>query len=236
MNTIIKKWIKKPVVITAIVVIVVIVAGYFYFTGSEEPTYEFSVAERADVIQEVSVTGRVKPAEAADLAFEKAGKVANIYVKVGDKIAAGQLLVNLDNADTAAQLTQAEAELKTQKAKLDELRAGVRQEEIKVQEVKVANAKTDLEETKKNLIDKLQDAYTKSDDAVRNKVDQLFKSPVMPLPQINFSIIDSQSETDIEWQRLVIDNVLDLWKQSLNQLSLTGDLSSYINNAKNNLN
>ncbi len=231
-----KNFIKKPVVIATIAVAALIIAGYFYFGGSKKPTYEFSVAKRADIIQEVSVTGRVKPAEAVDLAFEKAGKVANIYVKVGDKITAGQLLVNLDNADITAQLTQVEAELKTQKAKLDELKAGVRQEEIKVQEVKVANAKTDLEEAKKNLIDKLQDAYTKSDDAVRNKVDQLFKSPVMPLPQVNFSITDSQLETDIEWQRLVIDNVLNLWKQSLNQLTVTSDLSSYVNDAKNNLN
>ncbi len=231
-----KKWIKKPIVILLVVVIAIFVAGYFYFSGSKKPDYEFTIAKRADIIQEVSVTGRVKPAEAVDLAFEKAGKVVNIYVKVGDKITAGQLLVNLDNTDIAAQLTQAEAELKTQKAKLDELRAGTREEEVMVQEVKVANAKADLEEAKKNLIDKLQDAYTKSDDAIRNKVDQLFKSPVMPLPQVNFSITDSQLKTDIEWQRLVIDNVLNLWKQSLNQLSITSNLSSYVNDAKNNLN
>ena len=232
-----KKWIKKPSrIILLVVVIAIIVAGYFYFSGSKKPTYEFSVAKRADIIQEVSVTGRVKAAEDVNLAFEKAGKVANVYVKVSDKITAGQLLVNLDNADIAAQLTQAEAELKTQKAKLNELKAGTREEEIKVQEVKVANAKTDLGEAKKNLIDKLQDAYTKSDDAVRNKTDQLFESPVMPLPQVNFSITDSQLETDIEWQRLVIDNVLNLWKQSLNQLTVSSDLSSYVNDAKNNLN
>lgn len=231
-----KKWIKKPVVIASMVAIVAVISGYFYFSKSKKPDYEFTIAKRADIIQEVSVTGRVKPAEAVDLAFEKAGKVANIYVKVGDKVTAGQLLMNLDNADIAAQLTQAEAELKTQKAKLDELKAGTREEEIKVQEVKVENAKTDLEEAKKNLIDKLQDAYTKSDDAIKNKVDQLFKSPVMPLPQVNFSIIDSYLETDIEWQRLAIDNVLNLWKQSLNQLTVASNLSSYVNDAKNNLN
>jgi HlyD family secretion protein len=231
-----KKWIKKPRIILLVVVMAIIAAGYFYFTGSKKPTYEFSVAKRADIVQEVSVTGRVKPAEAVDLAFEKAGKVANIYVKVSDKVIAGQLLVNLDNADIAAQLTQAEAELKTQKAKLDELRAGTREEEIMVQEVKVANTKADLEEAKKNLVDKLQDAYTKSDDAIRNKVDQLFKSPVLPLPQVNCPIVDSQSETDIEWQRLVIDDVLNLWKQSLNKLTVASDLSSYVIDAKNNLN
>jgi len=230
------KWVKKPIVILSVVILAVIVAGYFYFARSKTPTYEFVVAKRGEIVQEVNVTGRVKPAQNVDLAFEKSGKVSRIFVKIGDNVSAGQELVRLEDADFSAQLAQAEADLKTQVAKLSELEAGTREEEIMVQEVKVANTKADLEEAKKNLIDKLQDAYTKSDDAVRNKIDQLFKSPVMPLPQVNFSIIDSQSEADIEWQRLVIDNVLNLWKQSLNQLTLSSNLSSYVNGAKNNLN
>ncbi len=231
----IKKYFKKPMVFIPGVVILII-AGYFYFSREKKPNYEFIVVGRGEIIQEVSVTGSVKPAEAVDLAFEKTGKVANIYADVGDKVVIGDLLVTIDNADIAAQLAQAEADAKTQKAELNELRAGTRKEEIKVQEVKVENAKTDLGEAEKNLIDKLQDAYTKSDDAVRNKIDQLFKSPVLPRPQLNFPIVDSQSQTDIEWQRLVVDDVLNLWKQSLNKLTVVSNLSLYVTDAKNNLN
>ena len=36
------------------------------------------------------------------------------------------------------------------------------------------------------LTDKLQDAYTKSDDAIRNKVDQFFTTPRGVSPQIIF--------------------------------------------------
>ncbi len=231
----IKKYLKKPIVIILIVVILLI-TGYFYFSREKKPDYEFILAARGNIIQEVSVTGSVKPAEAVDLAFEKTGKITKIYADVGDKVITGDLLAAIDNTDIAAQLAQAEADAKTQEAKLNELKAGTREEEIGVQEVKVQNAEVALEEAEKNLIDKIQDAYTKSDDAVRNKTDQTFKNPVMPLPQINFSINDSQLETDVEWQRIVIEDVLNAWGKSLAQLTSSSDLFSYLKNAKNNLN
>ena len=68
----IKKWIKKPIVIFP-AIFVILVAGYFYFSRSKKPVYEFSVAKRSKIIQEVSVTGRVSPAVGVDLAFEKTG-------------------------------------------------------------------------------------------------------------------------------------------------------------------
>ncbi len=226
---------KKPIVISFIVIALVL-AGYFYFTREKESNYEFVIAGRGEIVQEVSVTGRIKSAEDVKLAFEKNGKVSNIYVKVGDKTITGQVLARLDSSELYAQLAQAQADLKTQEAKLDELNRGTREEEIKVQEVKVENAKISLEEAKKNLINKIQDGYTKSDDAVRDKIDQFLKSPAIPITQIIFSITDSQSGTDIEWQRLVIEHTLKVWKSSLDKLNLLSDLNSYLNTAKNNLN
>ncbi len=231
----IRKYFKKPIVLILIAVILII-AGYFYFSREKKPDYEFVIAARGEIIQEVSVTGSVKPAEAVDLSFENSGKVVNIYADVGDKVTAGELLATIDNTDISAQLVQAEADVRVQQAKLDELRAGTREEEIKVQEIKVQNAETAIEEAEKNLIDKIQDAYTKSDDALRNKIDQTFENPVIPLPQINFSINDSQLESDIEWQRIVIEDLLNAWGKSLAQLTVSSDLSSYLQNAKNNLN
>ena len=49
------------------------------------------------------------------------------------------------------ELKEAEANVKIQQAKLDELRLGARIEEIQVQEIEVANAKVALEDAKQNL-------------------------------------------------------------------------------------
>lgn len=113
-----------------------------YLAGSREPDIDFVVAEKTDLAQEVSVTGRVMPAESVDLSFETAGKVAAVSANVGDKVARGEVLVRLENADLLAELAQDEAAIKSVRAKLDELTVGTRPEEIKIAEVKVANART----------------------------------------------------------------------------------------------
>ena len=200
---------KKPIFIFGLVVVVVIIAGYFYFFKAKKPNYEIVVAKKGTVIQEVSVTGKVKPAENVDLAFEKTGKVAWVNAKVGDKVFIGQTLITLVNGDIAAQLDQAKASVAEQKAKLDELKIGTRPEEIQIQQVKVDNARNDL-------IDKIQEAYTQSDDAIRNKVDQVFSNPRTVNPQLNYYLnTESVLKTDIEWRRFLVENILNSWKSSL---------------------
>lgn len=237
------KFLKKPaVIISAAIVIILVIGGYFYFSP-KKPAYEFIVAKTGEVKQEVSVTGHVKPAESVDLAFEKTGKVAGIYVDVGSRVFSGQILMQLSNADLLAQLAEAEADVKSQKAKLEELKQGTRPEEIQVYETKVENAKASVEDAKKNLSDKIQDAYTKSDDAVRNKTDQLFSNPRTATPQLNYYLfMDSMSKLDIEGLRFLIEGILTSWNsaevdKNLNQISSFLDkISLAVNNAKANAN
>lgn len=229
-----KKLFKKPVFIIGLVIIVII-AVIFFGRGSKKLPYEIVVAERGMVIQEVSVTGQVKSEKNVGLAFEKAGRIASVDVSVGDMVLAGQILMRLVNTDVAAQLAQAEADVKVQQAKLDELKIGTRPEEIQVQEVKVANAQVALENAKKTLVDKIQDAYTKSDDAIRNKVDQFFDNPRGVNPQLSFSIEDFQLKIDLEQQRLLVETILKTWKSSLEQLTVLSDLDSYAADADKNL-
>ncbi len=227
-------FIKKPISIISIIVILGLAAGgYFYFGREANPEFDVAIAKRSDLIQEVSVTGRVKPTRSVELAFEKSGKVSAVYADIGKQVSAGQILVVLENSELAAQLLQAEADVKIQEAKLNELRRGTRQEEIQVQEVKVENAKVALEDAKTNLIDKIRDAYTKSDDGVRNKVDQFFSNPRSSSPQINISGFNKEME--VEWQRVLIEFLLNSWQNSLIGLSASGDLDTRLKEAKSNL-
>ncbi len=227
-------FIKKPISIISIIVILGLAAGgYFYFGREANPEFDVAIAKRSDLIQEVSVTGRVKPTRSVELAFEKSGKVSAVYADIGKQVSAGQILVVLENSELAAQLLQAEADVKIQEAKLNELRRGTRQEEIQVQEVKVENAKVALEDAKTNLIDKIRDAYSKSDDGVRNKVDQFFSNPRSSSPQINISGFNKEME--VEWQRVLIEFLLNSWQNSLIGLSASGDLDTRLKEAKSNL-
>lgn len=210
--------------LSAVVGILVISGGYFTFRSEDQSQYETITAQRADIAEEVSVTGRVQPADSVELAFEKSGRVAAIYADVGSRVRSGNMIVRLDNADLYAQLQQAEANVKAQQAKLDELKRGTRPEEMKIQEVQVQNAKTALEDAKKNVVDKVNDAYTKSEDAVRNKVDQIFSNPRSASPQINFSGGDAVLEQQIEAIRPTLENLFTAWEQKLSGISVTSDL------------
>lgn len=229
-----KKFFKKPVFTVALIIVVIAVV-FFFSRGSKNPSYEIVVVKKGEVIQEVSVTGQVKSEKNINLAFEKPGRIASINVSVGDKVLTGQILMRLVNADVAAQLAQAEGNVKVQQVKLDELKAGTRPEEIQVQEAKVANAEVSFENAKRGLVDKSQDAYTKSDDAVRNKIDQFFTNPRGANPQIVFSLENYQLKLDLEKQRLSVESFLNDWKTSLARLTVGSDLNSYFNVAKENL-
>jgi len=217
--------------------------SYQKYFKKEGPKFLFFQVERGNIQDIVKVRGEVVPENDFDLEFSFSGIVERVFVKEGEQIKQGVPLMKLDTTDfeleiqtLEAQLAQAEAGLATQKAKLAELKRGTRLEEIRVQEVKVANAKTALEDAKKNLVDKLQDAYTKSDDAVRNKVDQFFSNPRSQSPQLTFYPIDSQLETDLEGERMLIESILKSWRLSLDALGTNSDLASYLDTAKKNLN
>ncbi len=232
--SIFKKLPKRPAVTIPAILILAGALAYF-FIQRENPPAETIAVTRGTIVQEVSVTGKTKPAENVSLAFEKSGKIARVDAKVGDRVSAGETLAALDTAEILADLRQAEASVEAQKAELDELKRGTRPEEIRVQEVKVGNAEAAFEDAARNLVDKLQDAYTKSDDAVRAKTDQLFSNPRSSNPQVNFSLDDAGLKSNLERERFALESTLVSWKSSLDTVTPAGDLPPYLSAAKLNL-
>jgi len=168
---------KKIFIIGGSVIIALVVGGYFYFGRETAPEYEYTVAKRGDLVQEVSVTGKVKPAEAVDLAFEKSGKVALVSADVGGKIKAGQILAQLEDSELKAQVAQVEASLESARAKLAELKKGAREEELRVAEVKVKNAETTLADARLNL----ENTRQKAEADLREDYDSALASSVKSL-------------------------------------------------------
>ena len=168
---------KKIFIIGGVIIIVLVAGGYFYFGREVASEYEYTVAKRGDLVQEVSVTGKVKPAEAVDLAFEKSGKVALVSADVGGKIKAGQILAQLEDSELKAQVAQVEASLESARAKLAELKKGAREEELRVAEVKVKNAETTLADARLNL----ENTRQKAEADLREDYDSALASSVKSL-------------------------------------------------------
>jgi len=178
-----------------------------------------------------------RPKGTVNLGFFKGGVVTKVYVKIGDKVKAGQQLIELDKSELLGQLQQLKAVLQIQKAQLKILLSGSKPEAIKIEEARLEGARIDLEDAKKNLVFAIQDAYTRAEDAVRGKADQFFANGKGPSPQVtlpNYNVTQT-IQIEISNKRFLVEQLLINWKASLETLKLEGDFGSYALTAKQNL-
>ncbi|MBI3588851.1 MAG: efflux RND transporter periplasmic adaptor subunit [Candidatus Liptonbacteria bacterium] len=209
---------KKRKRLTLGLILVILVLAVLVFRSGQNPAdYRVKVA-RGTVVEEVAVTGKTKPIEGVDLGFEKSGRVARIGVKVGETVAAGKVLIELDNSELKAQLLEAQANVEAANANWQELVKGAREEDIRVKQTELDKAKQDLKNDYDSVSDVLGGAYIKAEDAIRKQLDPLFTNDDDASPQLTFSTGNSQGEADLKNKRLEAGNRLNDWKQKLAKL------------------
>src|SRR3989338_8543982 len=99
-----------------------VVLGFFLLRGDNTSSYDFVVAERKTIVQEVIVTGRVKPVERVELAFEKTGTISKVLAEVGQQVRAGELLAQLDVQDAGTKVQNAEVDLQEAELALEKIK------------------------------------------------------------------------------------------------------------------
>lgn len=212
------KFYKRPIFIAGAIVIIAIVGIYFYFR-SEEDGLGFVVVKKGNIVSEVSVTCRVKPVKSVELAFEKSGRVSLVLADVGNFVYAGQPLVKEDSSELQAQLSKARADLASGEAELNK-------------------SKVILGNYYSSIIDVLNGAYIKADDAVKNQADTMFTNGESDTPKLSFSTSNSQAQTDSQNGRLLSRAELNDWRQELLGLSAVssrGDLDSALEKSQKHL-
>ncbi|TSC71272.1 MAG: RND family efflux transporter MFP subunit [Parcubacteria group bacterium Gr01-1014_49] len=182
---------------------VLLIGGYLLFGRSADLGATMTIA-RADFSEEVSVSGTVTAAQDVDLGFATNGRIVRTYARVGQYVRAGAILAETENGDLIATLAQEQADLAA-------LQAGTRPEELEVAATTVTNAKA-------ALVNAIQNAYTTSDDAVRNRVDQLFSNPRVN-PQLSISVTNVSLAGLVESDRVATEPVLSNWALMLTTLS-----------------
>jgi HlyD family secretion protein len=194
---------------TVIWVVILVIAVYFlFFRGSNVAKFDYAVATIGDVVERVSVTGKISPVEKADLAFEKGGRVTAIKVKVGDLIKKGDLIATLDmSADTAS--------LASAQAKLADLSRGLNSPELALEQSKIKTASVALSNAKQDAINAARTALVQTQGALYNYADTLFDNPQSVNPTINIQISSQSIKTDISFKRLKVTEALSKWKDEL---------------------
>jgi len=130
-------------VILIVVVIAAIVGAVLWRSQAgvqPEGETRSAVVERGAMLVAISASGSVDLRERVSLAFEVPGRIAQVEVEVGDRVADGDVLASLDTEQLALQARQAEAALTSAETQLDKLRAGPRPEEIAAAEANLRAA------------------------------------------------------------------------------------------------
>jgi HlyD family secretion protein len=136
-------------VIGAVAVVAVILGIALLWTrqvrSSEEEEVRSAVVERGTMLVAVSASGSVEPEAQVSLEFEQpSGRVAEVRVGVGDAVAAGDVLAQLDTRRLALQVEQAQAALASAEAQLAQLQDGARPEEVAAAEANLRAAQAQV--------------------------------------------------------------------------------------------
>ncbi len=222
---------KKRFILIAsgVVVVLAITVGIVVAQIKKPLPYEFVIIKKQTVTQEVSITGKVKPAQAVELAFEKGGKIKKVYVDIGDFVTEGDSLVALDTSELQAQLAQANANLENQQAQLSQLQNGASPQELAVAQTSVDNAKkalsdvqnkadSDLTNLYNDVSDALNDVYVKADDAVNKQTQELFSNGNTNSPKLTFYCSSYQLIVDSQNKRVIAGNAVADLKTNNNSL------------------
>lgn len=202
---------------------VIVLSVLFTLIGGTNGTQLGLVSvSRGDISQTVSVTGRVKATQDVQLAFQNSGRVALVSAPVGTRVIAGQLLASLDNAELAAQLRDARANVAAQQARLEELLSGSRPEDIAIKETELLKARQDLQNAYENAYTVLSDGLTKADNAVHIQLEDVFDevgTVDFPSYKLSFSCFCDQLDLTVNNQRGETEAALLQWQQDLNGIA-----------------
>jgi HlyD family secretion protein len=116
---------SRRVLVVAVAVVVVAGGAVFWATSASSTTgYRTAAAGPAPVTATLDTTGTIQPVDNATVSFPTSGQVSAIPVQVGQQVAAGQTLAQLDTTSLASQVANAQSTLASAQAKLAGDQAG----------------------------------------------------------------------------------------------------------------
>lgn len=134
-----------------ILALIVIAAGIYVFNFrvgnqniAEADTQASAVLPAVKAPSAVHADATVVPIRSAALSVSASGIVADVAVKEGERVEAGQVLIRLADARQRVGLVQAEAQLMRAEAFLQQLKAGARSQEIEAARAAVDAARAQL--------------------------------------------------------------------------------------------
>src|SRR5271170_3710139 len=106
-----KTWKKVAIGAGAVVVVAAIAGIAVYQSHKNVVTVQTGKAQRMDLVAVVSASGEIKPKTYVNIGANAFGKITKLYVKEGYQVKRGQMLVQLENVQSAADMDAMQASL-----------------------------------------------------------------------------------------------------------------------------
>jgi len=171
-------WIGIPVVLLLII-------GIWYGTKAPAVEYVTEVAQKSNLQQTVTATGKIESKDKADLSFQVSGQIKEVLVKSGDVVIVGQALVKLNDTTIQSDLDKAMANVDYQQSAYDKLIMGARSEDVSVSRESVTSAKLAFENAQIDL------------DTLKNKIAADESAQQVAITSAQISLADTKSSTDL---------------------------------------
>jgi len=140
-----KPW-KKIAIGAGIVVLLAIIVGFTVHQSSKNvTTVQTGKVQRQDLATVVSASGEIKPKNYVNVGANAMGKITHLYVREGDHVKKGQLLAQLENVQSSADVSATDASL--QAAQTDALAADAN---LKTAQADLLRAQADYERNKQD--------------------------------------------------------------------------------------
>jgi len=129
--------IKNIIVPVSLVVLLAVLVGVSLASSQNAKSPIGTIQpKRGDISDQLRFSGKIQPENTLNLGFERSGKVAKIYVKVGDKVQKGQLLAELNPEEANISYAQAISDQEVAQHQLEQAKDDKDAQEDKLKSVK----------------------------------------------------------------------------------------------------
>jgi HlyD family secretion protein len=193
-----RTWKKIIIGVGSAAVVLAVVGTAVYRSHKDLVTVQTGKVQRLDLVSVVSASGEVKPKTYVNIGANAFGKITKLFVKEGDRVRKGQLLAQLENVQSAADVNATRASLEV--AQTDALASDAA---LKTAAADEERAKADAERMKQDW-DRAQALYkdqliaTSEYDSRKNA----YASAVAGLAQAQARIVQAKAQKDSADRRI----------------------------------
>ena len=138
--------------ITALAILAAVIVLAAFVSRRDDPVpVRTAVVEQSTIRSLVSTNGKIEPVNNFEAHAPVSTSVRRVFIKEGDSVKKGQLLVVLDDADARAQSARAQTQLRAAQADLSAAKLGGNREEVLSLEAQLVKAGTDRDSAQRNL-------------------------------------------------------------------------------------